>query len=103
MHGANLFSGSPLATVLPQVMSAFLMGTLLYLTRRVTGGLVIPILVHAVWDFSLFSHGTSKAEVVPGAGLLVQGSQPTLVVILFVVAIIAHKEWMDSKDPQLAT
>jgi len=102
MHAANLFSGSPLSSVLPQVLSTFLKGTLFYLTRRVTGGLIIPILTHALWDFSLFSHGTSKAEIVPGAGLLLQSLQSTLIIILFVVVIIAHKQWMDSKEPQLA-
>ena len=99
MHGANSFSGSPLSVVLPQVLSAFLTGTLFYLTRRATDALVVAMIAHAVWDFSLFSHGTSKAAVIPGDALLLQSLQSILPIIPFVVVMIAHKHWMDSREP----
>lgn len=94
MHGANLFQGSPLAAVLPQIMTTFVMGTVLYLSRRATGTLLVPIVVHATWDFSLLSHGTSKAAVVPGAEALLQLLQAPLPMILFVIALVTHKSWM---------
>lgn len=30
-------------------------GLFLYVARRVSGGLLVPVLLHAGWDFSLFS------------------------------------------------
>jgi hypothetical protein len=103
MHGANIFSGSSLAEVLPQVFATFLIGSLLYITRRATGGLIVPIITHALWDFSLFSHGTSKAAVVPGDQLFLQGLQGALPLILFVVVMLAHKQWMNSDEPATST
>lgn len=99
MHAVNLFAGSSLTAVLPQVLSTFLVGTLFYITRRATGGLAGAIIAHAVWDFSLLSHGTSKAAVVPGAEQLIQSVQAALPLILFVVVMIAHKQWMNSTEP----
>ena len=66
---ALLFGGSHLvAGPLNMVMSA-LFGYLLYWCRRVSGGLVVPIVVHALWDFCVFSGWTtpdrSKAPAAP--------------------------------------
>lgn len=94
MHGANLFQGSPLRDVLHQIMSTFVLGTLLYLSRRATGSLLVPIIVHATWDFSLLSHGTSKAAIVPGSEAALQLLQAPLPMILFVIALVTHKSWM---------
>jgi membrane protease YdiL (CAAX protease family) len=99
MHGANLFSGSPLDSVLPQVFATFLIGTVLYITRRATGGLVVAIIAHALWDFSLLSHGTSKAAIVSGDQALLQSVQGAVPLVLFVVVMIAHKSWMSSEEP----
>jgi hypothetical protein len=63
----------------------------------------VPIITHALWDFSLFSHGTSKAAVVAGDQLFLQGLQGALPLILFIVVMIAHKQWMSSDEPATAT
>jgi membrane protease YdiL (CAAX protease family) len=99
MHGVNLFTGATLSAVLPQVFATFLMGTLFYTTRRATGGLVVPIITHALWDFSVLSHGTSKAAVIPGSEALFQSVQAVLPLILFIVVMLAHKTWMNSDEP----
>jgi membrane protease YdiL (CAAX protease family) len=99
MHGANLFSGEPLNVVLPQVGTTFLLGTLLYISRRSTGTLLVAVLAHAIWDFSLMSHGTSKAAVVPGAEAALQIVQSATPMVLFVVVMLAHKSWMNSDEP----
>jgi hypothetical protein len=49
-----------------QVISTIFMGWFLYLTRRATRGLLVPILLHALWDFGLFSGNFGKS-VYPGA------------------------------------
>jgi hypothetical protein len=64
-----------------------------------TGGLVVPIITHALWDFSVLSHGTSKAAVKPSSEALFQSVQGALRLILFVVVMVAHKAWMKSDEP----
>ena len=38
-----------------QIVTTMFMGWFLYLTRRATRGLFIPVLIHGLWDFGLFS------------------------------------------------
>lgn len=60
MHATNAFFGvGPIALV--QVVLAFCVGTGLYLLRRLGGSLLLPILVHAVWDFSSIASVLAQA------------------------------------------
>ena len=96
VHGANVFNGSPVSQVIPQILNAFMLGTLFYLAKRVSGSLVVPILVHALWDFSLFSHGGSGAEITAGGetGLAtVASAAPVVVLVSFVIVLIVHNQW----------
>ena len=53
MHLPNwVFGAGPAATA--QVAFAFGGGTILYLTRRLTGSLIFAMLLHGIWDFSSF-------------------------------------------------
>lgn len=53
MHLPNwVFGAGPAAAA--QVVLAFLSGSMLYLTRRLTGSLVPAMLLHGLWDFSTF-------------------------------------------------
>jgi membrane protease YdiL (CAAX protease family) len=78
-------------------LNAFLLGTLLYLTRRVTGSIWLAIVAHGFWDFATLSHGGSGSDVVPGGSTQVfhlQNLVPLIVLVLFIVAMIAHKQRM---------
>lgn len=53
MHLPNwVFGAGPAASI--QVIFAFGGGTMLYLTRRLTGTLIFSMFLHAIWDFSSF-------------------------------------------------
>ena len=54
MHGINLFSGMSPLVVGITVFFAFGFGILMYVTLRVTGNLIWPILLHALYDPTLF-------------------------------------------------
>lgn len=54
LHIPNVFFGLPPSGVLPQLVLTFIAGSMLYATRRVTGTLLIPILLHGLWDTSIF-------------------------------------------------
>lgn len=58
LHLPNAFFGLgwPAAA---QVVLAFLMGSGLYSLRRLTGTLVVPMLVHAAWDYLTFTMSAS--------------------------------------------
>lgn len=68
MHMLNFFSGQELVLTLQQVVSAFLIGTVFYILRRTTGSLIWAMVLHGLWDFSVFavSHGVPS----PVAGLI---------------------------------
>ncbi|HVV14065.1 CPBP family intramembrane glutamic endopeptidase [Amycolatopsis sp.] len=62
-HASNLINTGPRALL--QVVVTALAGYFLYLVRRRSGGLLVPGLVHGLWDFSLIS-----SSLVPGESYL---------------------------------
>lgn len=57
MHGINFINGQPLAITIEQMFMAGLLGGVFYTIFRKTGFLIVPMIVHALWDFSLFTQG----------------------------------------------
>ena len=57
MHLVNAALGAPLAGTLAQVGLAFASGTAFYILRRVTGSLIWAMLLHGLWDVSVFAVG----------------------------------------------
>ncbi|NYI59193.1 CPBP family intramembrane glutamic endopeptidase [Cellulomonas soli] len=53
LHLVNALVSGPAA--IPQALFACVVGYYLYLTRRAAGGIVLPIVVHWLFDFSSFS------------------------------------------------
>ncbi|WP_312182780.1 CPBP family intramembrane glutamic endopeptidase [Arthrobacter sp.] len=77
-HFVNVALGADAAGTVQQVFFAFLAGTVFYILRRTTGSLWAAMLLHGLWDFSVFAAGVGTpsdiayvANVVePLAGLL---------------------------------
>lgn len=63
-------------------------GLLLYATRRVSGGIVVPILVHAAWDFCVYSSAMTaeRAQAPDGPAVLL-----VLSIALLVLLVIRRK------------
>lgn len=72
------------------VQMAFSMafGYLLYLTRRASGGIALPILVHAAWDLSVFTSATTDH---PADGSNASLALALLTLVLLVVVIIGRR------------
>ena len=70
----------------PQALLATGMGYLLYLTRRVSGGLALPIAVHALYDFSVFSSqvGPGPSDPLSDAGMALLLVELALVIVVAV-------------------
>ncbi|WP_262689095.1 CPBP family intramembrane glutamic endopeptidase [Paenibacillus baimaensis] len=85
-HLPGMFLGLG-AGALFQVVMAFGLGSIFYLARRSTGSLVASMLLHGLWDFSVFS--ANGASALPIAGLLA----PLLVIAAVItVPIILRRE-----------
>lgn len=67
-----------------QIITTLFMGWFLYLVRRFTGGLLVPVVIHALWDFGLFS-GIVTSDPYPGAFLFV------LVQVILAVVMIRRR------------
>jgi membrane protease YdiL (CAAX protease family) len=72
----NAFLGAPLGEAIFQVLlAAFTGGTLFYLLRRATGSIVVAMVAHGLWDFTLFTaaddYGGGAVRVVVAALLAI--------------------------------
>jgi hypothetical protein len=83
LFGAFHLVAGPLAGV-----SSAIGGYLYYASRRVSGGLVVPVGVHALWNFSVFSHVSSAvpAESASGPPIL-----PLVSIALLAVLVLGRK------------
>ncbi|HSK54153.1 MAG TPA: CPBP family intramembrane glutamic endopeptidase [Jiangellales bacterium] len=82
LHGINVVFGASLGSTVQQITFAFVVGSALYVTRRVLGTLLVPMLLHAAWDFGTI--GTEATDGTPGllGGLLLY---PLALVTFFAV------------------
>lgn len=54
LHVPNVLFGLPLWAMPIQVLLTFIMGSGLYVLRRLSGTLLLPMVLHGLWDSSLF-------------------------------------------------
>jgi membrane protease YdiL (CAAX protease family) len=83
LHSVNLFTGQAIATVGFTVLYTFAFGILMYLTLRVTGNLIWPIILHALTDPTTFlaSGGIDQANAGTDSPLLVLAGPATFLLI----------------------
>jgi membrane protease YdiL (CAAX protease family) len=55
LHLPNIVLGAPVAGSVIQVVLAAIGGTMFYVVRRATGTIFAAMVVHSLWDFTLFS------------------------------------------------
>lgn len=92
LHATNILSGQSLAVVLGTVVFAFAFGVCMYLSMRVTGRLIWPILLHALYDPTLFLATGGIDEAHSGAQnplLTLAGPANLIFVLVSIVALIA--------------
>ena len=83
LHSVNLFTGQSITTVGFTLLYTFAFGILMYLTLRVTGNLVWPIILHALTDPTTFlaSGGIYEANAVSQNPLLTLAGPVTFLLI----------------------
>lgn len=85
LHLPNAFFGPGLAVSGVQVIFAFLAGSGFYILRRLSGTLIIPMVLHGAWDFSTFSHQASGADLAPLTPLFQFGTYLISIILVIVV------------------
>ena len=100
LHGANLFLGQALVPTIQQIGFAFVLGSVFYVVRRVTGSLAVLMILHALWDFGSFTWAGAFAVTSIGpadlaganwAGLLMAARLPLQAVLVIMCLIGAKK------------
>lgn len=69
MHVVNAILGAPVGSSLTQAALAFASGTAFYILRRVTGSLIWAMVLHGLWDVSVFAIGHAPTGPAIGAFL----------------------------------
>ena len=89
LHAWNLVAGQSVPATAFQLVTTFVLGSILYAVRRTTGTLVIPIVLHAGWDWASF---TGASDAFENAADLVDPRAPiftnvgiAVMVVLFLV------------------
>jgi len=73
LHLLNALAGATLGATLVQVVFAASFGSTLYVARRLTGNLLVPVLLHACWDFGSIALSATTEERDPSRLALVGG------------------------------
>jgi CAAX protease family protein len=89
VHATNIFTEG--AGAIPQVLVTAVAGYFFYLARRVSGTLIVPIVLHGLWDFTLISD-------VLGDSTSFGATAPILAdIVLIVVAIVTIRKVFPKK------
>lgn len=79
LHAPNALFGQSVGGTLGQLVLTFIVGSLLYSIRRVSGTLLLAMFLHGFWDSSIFLPNATDSKAFP--------LQTTLYIIAIVVAI----------------
>ena len=92
LHSINFLLGQDLGPTIQQVIVTFIIGSAFYISRRATGMLVVPMILHLMWDYSSFTQSEGHT-----LGALPQ----TIGVILVIAALTAGRKHLfgTSEDP----
>ncbi|MFY2762743.1 CPBP family intramembrane glutamic endopeptidase [Arenimonas sp. MALMAid1274] len=98
LHATNAFFGIG-AVALLQVVAAFCVGTGLYLLRRFTGTLLVPIVLHALWDFSTLASSQGGGQTHAPLQLGMQLGTYLLCLVLAFIALRHGAGAVPTRDP----
>jgi membrane protease YdiL (CAAX protease family) len=85
LHAWNLVAGQGIGATAAQIVFTFALGSVLYACRRATGTLVIPMLLHAGWDWMSF---TGQSDAFKDAADLVDPRSFSPAIPLLVVMVV---------------
>jgi len=98
LHVPNAFFGQSAGTTAQQVVFAFAVGLMYYVTRRLAGTLIVTMGLHAIWDFSVFiqDHSGMNLEDKPVAA---GGPVLYVAIVLGIIALVKILKTGDVVEP----
>ncbi len=98
LHVPNAFFGQSVGTTAQQVVFAFGVGLMYYVTRRIAGTLIVTMGLHAIWDFSVFiqDHSGMNLEDKPVAA---GGPVLYVAIVLGIVSLVKILKTGDVVEP----
>jgi membrane protease YdiL (CAAX protease family) len=105
IHVPNALFGQGATETAQQVVFAFAVGLTYYVTRRISGALIVTMVLHAIWDFSTFlqAHSVDRLEEKP-ASLAIFAMYAAIVMgVVALVKILKTGDVMGPGADQLAS
>jgi len=92
LHAINALLGQSLVATVQQVLVTMLIGSMLYVVRRATGWILVPMGIHALWDYSVLTQS---------GGRMVATGMQWLIIALVIFALIVgrHHLFGTADDP----
>jgi len=109
LHGVNVVLGQGAVLTVRQVIFAFVIGSVFYAIRRISGTIVVAMVVHALWDFGTFTHvagktsGAAAAQTDIPTGAAAAGLQSLLMLVAIILVIVGAKKILKPKATAPAT
>lgn len=100
IHALNAFFGQGLGSTIMQIISAFLAGSVFYLTRRLAGTLVVAMVLHAWIDFSTLAFGDAAQDT--GSAWVHLGTVQYAAFLLALVGVFLVLRRSSSTDAETA-
>lgn len=91
IHALNAAFGQSLGSTVQQIFFAFLAGSVLYITRRVSGTLVVCMLLHAWIDFTTFAFSDAALDAESPLAALAGFQWLAFVLALVGVAVVLRR------------
>ena len=88
LHGVNVVLGQGAVPTIRQVIFAFVLGSVFYAIRRISGTIIVPMVIHALWDFGSFTHVAGKATGVASRLDVTAAGMSLLQQLLVFVAVV---------------
>ncbi|KRF37648.1 CPBP family intramembrane glutamic endopeptidase [Nocardioides sp. Soil805] len=101
IHALNVLFGQSLGSTVQQIGFAFLAGSVLYITRRVAGTLIVCMLLHAWIDFTTFAFSDAAIDdESPFVALAVTQWLTFVLAIVGVVVLLRSSSRYGGRSPQ---
>lgn len=99
LHSINVLVGQGFGPTIVQVIVTFVIGSALYMSRRASGVIIVPMVLHLMWDYS---------SLTAGDGYALSSLTSTIGFVLVIVGLTAGRKYLfgsaeDPVDERVAT
>jgi membrane protease YdiL (CAAX protease family) len=105
IHVPNALFGQGATETAQQVVFAFAVGLTYYVTRRISGTLIVTMALHAIWDFSTFiqAHSVDRLEEKPTSLAIFAMYAAIIMGVVALVKILKTGDVVEPGTDQLAS